>query len=287
MATGTELELIKLIKSVIGQGDLNVPLIATDASGNVSLVGPDGEDAGFVQANSTGYQYATCILPLNQSGGPSVLPTDYSKEQTACTFGASVTAPWANAGYFTSVAGADDKTLIVPNSAIRLNLSTDSFLFGFTLKKSAPAGTETILGCSNLTNEPGFSVNIQLTSGYLGQRLFVNGGVVATTYSSVAAATDAEKRIMVAWDAVDKTFTSWIDGAQVLRQTATTVAATDIIATNLRLGRTTTGNTVDAKFAGFHFARFLSSGLPKNMDELALADNTFRRSALSSLPVFL
>lgn len=43
MAAGTELELIKLIKSVIEQGDLNIPLVATDGSDNgTRLLGPRG-----------------------------------------------------------------------------------------------------------------------------------------------------------------------------------------------------------------------------------------------------
>lgn len=265
-----------------------VPAAFNVRDGNVTgLVGPDGENAAFRQGNETGYQYISLLLPLNQAGGPSVLPTDYSKDGVECSFGASATVPWGNAGYFTSVASAENKALVVPNSAVALNLSTDSFLFGFTLNKAAPAGTETILGCTNNSSQPGFMLNIQLTSGYLGLRLFANGATLETTYGTTAAASGADKRIMIAWDAVAKTFTSYIDGVQDLQQTATTVLSTDIIATDLSLGRTTVGNTVAAKFAGVMFAKFAASSLPKNLDELVLADVTFHRSSISGMPVFL
>lgn len=59
MAAGTELELVKLIKSVIEQGDLNVPLIIDDGNGNVSLFASDGSQYDLVD-----YPYWLIQVPV-------------------------------------------------------------------------------------------------------------------------------------------------------------------------------------------------------------------------------
>jgi len=234
----------------------------------------------------SGMDYTSVLLPLNQSGGSSVLPTDYSGLSVPIAFGASAATPWANAGYFTSVAGAGNSSLIVPNSAVNLNLSTDSFIVAFTLNKATPAGTETVAGCADGSLLPGVNININ-ASGQVGPRLWVNGAFVAVTYSTAVAANGSDHRVLVSWDAVSKAFTAYIDGVSALVQTATTVLATDIMTSPFALGRSATGNTVDGKFSGFEFARFTASGLPKNISELVTQDNARRISGISALPVFL
>lgn len=237
-------------------------------------------------ASKYGGNYAKALLLLNQSGGPSVLPVDYSGNSTAITFGGNTTTPWANAGYFTSVAAvAQNTALVVPASAVALSLLTDSFLMAFTLNKATPAGVETLCGCTDLSTQPGFNININ-ASGYVGPRLRVNGATVATTYGTHAAADGADHRVMLTWDAPTKTMTAYVDGVSSVVQTAGTVLSTDVVATALALGRATTGDSVAGKFAGFLFCTFAASGLPLNMSELVTLDNTRRRSGITDLSVF-
>lgn len=236
--------------------------------------------------NPVGRDFCKVLLPLNQSGGPSVLPTDYSGNDVSCTFG-TVALPWANAGYFTSVGGSGKQEYIaVPNAAVTLNLSTDSFIVGMTINKATPAGIETIAGCSNLSTIPGLNLNINAT-GKLGPRLFTNGVIAATTYTAATVADAADHRIALSWDAPTKTLTSWVDGVKDVVQVAATVLSTDIITANMRIGMSSTGDTVDCKFAGFEWLTFLNSGLPVNMSELAVGDNAHRRTGMIGESVFL
>ena len=231
-------------------------------------------------------QFCRCVLPLNQSGGSSVLPTDYSPRATQCTFGASVSAPWANAGYFTSTAGAGDATLIMPSSAASIDLVKDSFIVAVTLLKAVPAGTDTFLGGSDGVL-PGFNLNMDNT-GKVGPRIYVAAGVnFSAAYGTATVGGATAKRIFVVWDAPTKTISQYIDGVLDYTAVASQSFASTEITSVFRLGRGNTGNTVAGQFKGFMYSVFAGSKAPINAAELAKLDANYQQGGGVTLPVFL
>lgn len=253
---------------------------------NSIVANPGGSSTPIV-----GQNYTKLLFPLNQTGLSTVLPTDYSGNSVTVVSGGTVggaTQPWANAGYYTSHfdGGSKQNYFQIPNSAINCNFSIDSFVFGVTINKATPAGTETILGSSDGTSTVGLNVNINST-GKVGPRILVNGAFVATTYGTATAANGADHRVLITWDAPSKTLSLYVDGTLDITQVAGTVLSTDIQASAMRIGQAMVGASVDCKFAGLEFLTFPASALPINMVELALSDNDHRRTGLIGEPVFL
>ncbi len=269
-----------------------------DSNGNVVGFNSKSNIIPLPSANA----YIGAFIPCNQSGGPSVLPVDYSLKNVACTFGAGVVTPWANAGYFTSYAGTQS-FLSVPNSAFNPNLNSDSFIIGFTLNKNTEAGsgTNTLLGNTDGSSSiPGVFVLYGQTSNAnankLGVRIFggstsAGAGVsslTAATYASSATLVDNnDHRVLIAWDAVTKIVTLYVDGVALYTSSALAVTATDAMTGKFRFGQGLTGACVLAKFAGLNLIKFPSSGLPFNMAELVAYDNSHKRTGLADQHFFL
>lgn len=233
--------------------------------------------------------YLRVFLPLNQKGNISNLPVDMSGKNEVCDIAPANTLPWANTGYFTSYVGTASY-LSIPNSAIKTNLYTDSFILAFTLKKQTEAGSggTTLMGCTNGSSEVGFYVLAAQTSHAsarkIGVRFYVNNSLqLSGTFGSIVAieaAGEADHRVVVVYDAITKILRHYVDGALSYTSPALTVLPTDIITTNFRVGQTTTGLSVDSKFANLSYSKFPSSGLPIDLDTLISNDNTNRTTGM-------
>ena len=267
-----------------GEGDTTVRATTNPLTGGISLSAA-GVTCGAPSVN--GRKYTSINLLLNQSGAVEVLPTDYSDNDTVCSFGANSTVPWTNSGYYTSEA-AVDASLRIPNAAVNLNLYSDSFICAVTVKDpTVSQGLMGTIGASSASN-PYFNVQID-GSGNVGFRVRVNASSpFAGTFTTSAITGGADHRVLMAWDAPTKKLYSYVDGAatNLSPQTAATVLSTDIITDVFALGKVLTANTYAAKFAGFQMLKFYSSGLPSNFVELVALDNSRRRSGLLDCPVF-
>jgi len=306
------------IVAVIGTGGRSVAgslpsdNIPVDANGNmvVNLQSADGGSVVTAKTNpvtgkkafliagietsvhdfAVGQKYTRVLLPLNQSGGASVLPTDYSGSAAACVFGASMgpsQLPWANAGYLTTYTAGGSSFAEIANAAINASLYTDSWVLGVTINKATPAGSDTIMGCLDGGAIPGpyFLIN---STGKFGMRLFCNGATaLSATYTAATVADGTDHRALVTFDAVTKVASIYVDGAVSFSGTVAAVLSTDVMTGALRLGQALSGSSIDCKFAGLEFLAFKASGLPINIAELAVSDNLHRRTGLLGEPVFL
>lgn len=246
-----------------------------------------GNAVGINHAVGLNYPKSTkfgAILTLSQSGGPSVLPVDYSPNKTQVSFGGNVATPWVNAGYFTSDAG-NQSYLSVPNSAFDPNLYTDSFIISFVLNKNTEAGsgTSTLLGnVDGSAAQSGIFMLYGQTSNANANKLGVrimggstaigvgNTSLTSATYATAATLVDDnDHTVMVAWDAVTKVVKLYIDGKNVYKSGVLAVTESDKVTGNFRLGQGLTGVSVAAKFAGLTLVQFKNSGLPATPQYLA------------------
>lgn len=255
--------------------------------GLVSPLAVDDLTGSVLGLQPTLRQFCRFVLPLNQSGGPSVLPTDYSPRKTQCTIGLSNGAPWANAGDLTTYAGAGDSTLIVPASAATVDLAGRALMFAATVKKAIPAGIEAIAGGSNGTL-PGLLINMN-TSGNVGPRLFVAAGINFTgAYGTAVVGGAAYHRLCWFWDAQTRTIEQYVDGVlDFAAVAAQPFAATEIAADTFRLGRGNSGNTAAAQFRGAIYAVFDGASAPVNRAEIAKIDALYPQGGGINAPVFL
>lgn len=132
----------------------------------------------------TGRAYTTINLPLNQSGGASVLPTDYSDNGYASTFGASNITPWNWPGVVTISPDSSGSNVVTDSDAINVSLFADSFIAAFTPIAPVTGSGYQICGFSNATAA---GVNSLIgTTGLLGPRLYCAAGVAFASMYGVA-----------------------------------------------------------------------------------------------------
>lgn len=157
-----------------GQGRrLNVVTATTDSGTGGKRLSVSGVAAGLPYV--TGRAYTTINLPLNQSGGASVLPTDYSDNDYASTIGVANITPWNWPGVLHIAPDASGAYISTPAAATALDLFTDSFIVGFTPIIPVTGGAYYFAGCSDLSTKWG-PAHLIGTTGLLGVRFTVTAG---------------------------------------------------------------------------------------------------------------
>lgn len=202
---------------------------------------------------------------------------DRSDSQNHLTPRTEITAPFANAGYFTSQAGANGFAFI-PVEKFRFDMAMDSFVFSFTVKVAAPGANTPLVGNAAGTTLFGFYFSAR-TNGSLPVGFVGSGGAWTTPISSTTtqavlgtALDGADHTVTIAYDAPTRSVFYWLDGVlKFCWPNVVLPGVSSLSNANLALGAQYGTAGVSAMAAQFKHIKarvFVDSGLPLNIGQL-------------------
>lgn len=246
------------------------------ATGAVTgLVGPDGGVAAYIGSNFIRW----CIPGKDTSG---TLFKDVSGKGNNATIEASNTTPFAVDNRMSTVAHASAGGIVLQAAASAVDLTTDSFLMGFSLTNEDPAGSESVAswgaggGGSNFAgiyiSHRSSAAGVARIVANLGNGTLVSGS--DTTVKISNAGGTRETHVLMAYDAPTRSVYLYRDGvlaasnAGLLTGGSAWVLTTTTLAA--RLGGTgAPGATVAGVFRGWQGYVFAGNSLPLNIGRVA------------------
>ena len=248
------------------------PLVGVTNSAGTIIGIDSGSVNGLFQPTSK-YKF---FIPAQQFIG-SGSAKDKTSNGADASLMASLTdaAAWANPGYVTTGAGVN-LGLNIPINKFQFDLATQSVLLSFRIKKAAPVGNESIIGCGDTSTAQGFYLSMRAASGSVSKIrpvLNTSGGVVSGLADSTATfgeASATDHVVTLAIDAVTKGVFLYCDGTLSNSYAAVYTGGTTVT-TLFGIGGQfgNAGATMVAgQFSGIHFLSW-TGGLPLNMGIIA------------------
>lgn len=263
------------INGILSIKDYDAASFTTSSDGKkiIKLRNPDNTES-FVSFGIS--QYYKFFIPAQQFIGSGDAKDRSSNGADAVRLASlSDATAWANPGYVTTGAGAN-AGLSIPVNKFAFDLGYQSVLLSFRLKKAAPVGSESIVGCGDAGSAQGFYLSMRAASGGVSKIrpvLNTSGGVVSGLADSLATfgeviATDHV--VTLAIDGITKSVFLYCDGTLSNAYTNAFTGGT-ITATSFGIGANN-GNvgaaSVASQYSGVHFLVF-DGGLPLNLGMLA------------------